>query len=204
MYRRLDATSQLLEELGLRHRSNANMALARMADTDNIAALTVLADVTEPASIQIREKEAETAGGIQTSDMALNRMMDVIVPESELARRFSKTVDQFIASNFQDANAEAFIRGALAAWRDNDAQLQPVLHDSYLLKEVSPVSQNLSALGVTGSQALDYIDKHQSAPDLWRTQQTAVMQEATKPTADLILAVAPAVQKLVDANTKSK
>ena len=156
-----------------------------------------LADVTEPASIQIREKEAESAGGIQTSDIALNRMVDVIVPESESARQFSAAVDQFIASKFQDAKAETYIRGELTAWRDNDAQLQPLLQNSYLLKEVSPVSQNLSALGAAGLQALDYVDKHQGAPETWRTPQIAMTQEAAKPTADLILAVAPAIQKLV-------
>ena len=198
MYRRLDATSQLLEQLGLRHRTNTSVALARAAGTENIAPLLMLAEETEPASIQIREKEAETAGGIQTSDMALNRMVDVVVPESESARRFSMAVDQFVASNFQDAKAEAYIRERLSAWRDNDARLQPLLQNSYLLKEVSPVSQNLSTLGAAGLQALDYIDKHESAPNAWRTQQVALAQEAGKPTADLILAVTPAIQKLLN------
>lgn len=198
MYRRLEATSQLLEQLGLRHRSSVEVALARAVGTDRIAPLLALADVTEPASIQIREKEAENAGGIQTSDMALNRMVDVIVPESESARRFSAAVDQFITSKFQDAKAEAYIRGALTTWRDNDTPLQSLLQNSYLLKEVSPVSQNLSALGATGLQALDYIDKQESAPDAWRAQQIALLPGAGKPTADLILAVAPAIQKLVN------
>ena len=198
MYRRLDATSQLLEQLGLRHRTNTSVALARAAGTENIAPLLMLAEETEPASIQIREKEAETAGGIQTSDMALNRMVDVVVPESESARRFSMAVDQFVASNFQDAKAEAYIRERLSAWRDNDARLQPLLQNSYLLKEVSPVSQNLSTLGAAGLQALDYIDKHESAPNAWRTQQVALAQEAGKPRADLILAVTPAIQKLLN------
>src|SRR6202046_346456 len=102
MYRRLGATSQLLDQLGLRHRSNTPVALARAAGTNNIAPLLTLANVTEPASIQIREKEAQNAGGIQTSDLALNRLVDVIVPESESARRFSAAGGQFIASNFQD------------------------------------------------------------------------------------------------------
>ena len=197
MYRRLEATSQLLEQLGVRHRANVEVALARAAGTDRIDPLLALAEVTEPASIQIREKEAESAGGIQTSDIALNRMVDVIVPESASARRFSAAVDQFIASKFHDAKAEAYVRGALTAWRDNDAQLQPLLQNSYLLKEVSPVSQNLSALGAAGLQALDYVDKHQNAPEAWRAQQIALTQEAGKPTADLILAVAPAIQRLV-------
>lgn len=202
MYRRLGATSAQLEQLGLRHRSNTEVALARAAGGDSLAPLMVLADVAEPASIQVREKEAQTAGGIQTSDLALNRMVDVIVPESELARRFSAEVDQFIASSFKDAKAEAYIRNCLTTWRDNDAQLQPRLQNSYLLKEVSPVSQNLSAIGTAGLQALDFIDRRESAPEMWRVQQVATAEEAGKPTADLILAVAPAVQKIVEASAQ--
>jgi hexosaminidase len=82
--------------------------------------------------------------------------------------------------------------------------LQPLLQNSYLLKEVSPVSQNLSALGAAGLQALDYIDKREGAPDSWRAQQIAMAQDAAKPSADLVLAVAPAVQKLVDASAAPK
>jgi hexosaminidase len=166
--------------------------------------LLVLAGVAEPASIQIREKEAEDGGGIQTSDNALNRMADVLVPESESARRFSAVLSEFIASNFQDAKAEADIRASLTLWRDNDGQLQPLLQNSYLLKEVSPVSQNLSALGAAGLQALDYIEKGERAPDSWHSQEIAIAQTAAKPAADLILAVAPAVQKLVDISAQPK
>ena len=132
--------------------------LARMAGTDNIIALRTLADVAEPVSLQIREEEAEKAGSIQTNDTPLNRMVDAIAPESEVARRFSQMVNQFVASNFQDDQAKSEIRALLVAWRDNDGQLQPLIQNSYLLKELSPVSQNLTLLGGAGLQALDYID----------------------------------------------
>src|SRR5271154_4387366 len=198
MYVRLAAMSQQLEQIGLKHRTNAEVMLARMAGTDNIAALRTLTDVVEPASISIREKEAQNAGGIQTSDIPLNRLVDVIVPESVVARQFFQAVNQFIASNFQDAKAEAYIRGWLTSWRDNDSRLQPLLQNSYLLKEVSPVSQNLSSLGTTGLQALEYIGKSKSAPDARRAEPVAFLQKTQTPTADVFIAVAPAIQKLVE------
>jgi hexosaminidase len=199
MYARLGAVNQELEHIGLRQRSNTGVMLARMAGTDDISGLRVLADAVEPASITIREKEAENAAGIQTSDIALNRLADAVVPESEAARKFLMNVNRFVASNFQDAKAETYIRAALNLWRDNDAQLRPMLQNSYLLKEVSPLSLSLSSLGAAGLQALGYIDRRETAPESWHTQQIAMVQTAEKPTADLILAVAPAVQKLVDA-----
>ena len=204
MYIRLSAMSQYLEQLGLRHRSSSEMMLSRMSGADNIAALLTLADVAEPASLQIREEEAQKAGGIQTSDTPLNRMVDAVLPESEVARRFSQMVNQFVGSNFQDTKAKSDIRSLLLAWRDNDNELRPLLQNSYLLKELSPVSQTLSSLGGVGLQALDDIDKGERGSDSWHKEQIAIFQEAEKPAADLFLAVAPAVQKLVEASTRSE
>src|SRR5277367_3124846 len=201
MYRRMGAVSAQLEELGLTHRSSSEVMLARGAGTDDIAALQVLAQAVQPASITIRETEAEKAGGIQTSDVPLNRMVDAIAPESDDARKFSAAVDQFIASKFQDAAAESHIRRKLTEWRDNDSALQPLLQNSFLLQEVAPVSQNLAALGAAGLQALDSIDAHKPTAAEWRQQQIAAIQQAAKPTADLVLVIAPAVQKLVEASS---
>jgi hexosaminidase len=201
MYRRMGAVSAQLEELGLTHRSSSEVMLARAAGTNDIAALDVLAQALQPASITIRETEAEKAGGIQTSDVPLNRMVDVIAPESGDARKFSAAVDQFIASRFQDAAAESHIRRKLTEWRENDSALQPLLQNSFLLKEVAPVSQNLASLGAAGLQALDTIDARKTAPPEWKLQQVAMIQQAAKPTGDLVLAVAAAVQKLVEASS---
>src|ERR1700723_2221833 len=200
MYRRMAAVSAQLEQLGLKHRSASVKMLARLAGTDDIAALDVLARAAQPAGVSIRETEAEKAGGIQTSDVPLNRMVDAISPESEAARKFSSAVDQFVASKFQNTTAESYIRQKLTLWRDNDSALQPLLQNSFLLKEVAPVSQNLAALGAAGLQALDYIDAHKAASGEWKVQQVAMIQQAAKPTADLVLAIAPAVQKLVESS----
>jgi hexosaminidase len=204
MYRRLNAVSVELEELGLTHRSSTQLMLARMAGADDIAALRVLADAVQPASITVREKEAELAGGIQTSDIPLDRMVDAVAPESEVARRFSGDVDQLAASNFRDAAAESHIRARLVLWRDNDNQLEPLLQNSFLLKELAPVSQNLASLAASGLQALDFIDNGRTAPEFWHNEHLAMIQQAEKPTADLIVAAAPAVQKLVDASAAPK
>jgi hexosaminidase len=201
MYRRMAAVSAHLEQMGLTHRSSSTVMLARIAGTNDIAALQVLALALQPASITIRETEAEKAGGIQTSDVPLNRMVDAIAPESVAARKFSSAVDQFIASKFQDATTESYIRQTLTKWRDNESALQPLLQNSFLLKEVAPVSQNLALLGAAGLQALNYIDARKAVPSEWKVQQVAMVQQAAKPTADLVLAVAPAVQKLVEASS---
>jgi hypothetical protein len=88
----------------------------------------------------------------------------------------------------------------LTLWRDNDGKLRPTLERSSLLQEDAPVSQNLSALGAAGLQALDYLDKSQPSPDAWKTEQLAMIEQAKKPTADLLLMVAAPAQQLIEAS----
>jgi hypothetical protein len=63
------------------------------------------------------------------------------------------------------------------------------------------LSQDLSALGAAGLQALDYLDKAQTAPDAWKTKQLALIEQAKTRKADLLLMVAAPVQQLVEAST---
>jgi hypothetical protein len=67
------------------------------------------------------------------------------------------------------------------------------------VKEVTANSQDLSALGTTGLAALDAILKGQPAPDSWKAQQLALIDQVKKPKAQLLLIPAPAVQKLIEA-----
>jgi hexosaminidase len=204
MYVRLSATDRQLEDLGLRHRANMAMMLERMSGTNDAAALRLLADVVEPVSLHVREQQAKKAGVLAKSETPLNRMVDAIAPESEVARRFTQDVDQFVASNFQDATAEAEIRALLVSWRDNDLKMQSLIQNSYLLEELSPVSANLSSLGGAGVVALDFIDKDEHPPDSWRDQQLAMIQQASQPAADVVLAIAPTIQLLVEASASGK
>lgn len=200
MYRRMANLSWRLEWLGLTHKSNYIAMLGRMAATDDVAPLRVLGDAVRPVDLGDREEAAEHAGVAQTSSMPLNRLVDSVPPESEAANDFTRAVDAFVASNFKDADTEAQIRVQLERWRDNPQRLQPLLDDSALLKELAPVSQSLASLGAAGLEALDYLDKGQRAPDAWKTQTLAMIDQAAKPQADVFIAVAPAVQTLVNAS----
>jgi hypothetical protein len=66
------------------------------------------------------------------------------------------------------------------------------------VKEVSQNSKDLSTLGAMGLAALDFIAKGGGAPDDWKAQQLAAIQQIQKQKAQLLLMPAPAVQKLVE------
>jgi hexosaminidase len=103
-----------------------------------------------------------------------------------------------------DTDTKQEARALLTLWRDNQTRLQPLETQSFLLKEIVLLSQDLAAIGTTGLQALDYIDRGERAPAAWATQQFALLEQAQKPKAQLLLMVAPAVQKLVEASSGQK
>ncbi len=199
MYTRLDVVSARLEWLGLTHRTALRHMLQRLAGSASpaeFAALRTLTDVLEPVKDYTRE---QTAPAIPTSSTPLNRVVDAASLESDAGRRFGELVDQFVASACHDPAAELRLRAQLTTWRDNDAILQSLAQRSFLVKEVTANSHDLSTLGAAGLAALDAITKGQPAPDSWKVQQLALIDQVKKPEAQLLLVPVPAVQKLIEA-----
>lgn len=201
MYARLEVTSQRLEWLGLTHRSQYRKMLQRIAGPatpEEFAALKTLTDVLEPVKDYTRG-ESTSYKAITTTP--LNHVVDAVPPESASARHFGELVDKFISASCADGDAAERLRAQFTAWRDNDAKLQPLAQRSFLVKEVSARSQDLSALGTIGLAVLDAISKHQPAPDSWRTQQLAALEPMKKGKAQLLLIPVPAVQKLIEVSS---
>jgi len=197
MYARLNAVSLDLEWLGLTHRSARERMLHRMAGANDITALRVLADVVEPVKDYNRWSEAR---GPIDFHAPLTRMIDAVYPESDTARQFSDLVVAFAGSGYKDQAAETELRRYLTLWSGNDRRLRPLLEQSALLKEAIPISGNLSAVAAAGLQALDYLDKSQTASDSWKTEQLALIEQAKQRSADLLLMVAAPVGQLVEAS----
>lgn len=194
MYKRLEATSVWLDWLGLTHNSYYEAMLQRIAGSADSTSLRVLADVVEPVKDYTRE---EIAPETPSSLVPLNRLVDTVHPESSLAREFAADVDLLIAGKADDLTKEK-IGKLLLRWRDNQAQLQPLESRSYLLKEIVPLSQNLSSVAEVGLEALDYLQREEQPPDEWKSEQLSVLKNAEQPKGQLLLMVTPAIHKLVE------
>jgi hexosaminidase len=201
MYARLDKMSQRLEWLGLTHRSSLVLALFRMAGANDVSALRTLAEVVEPVKDYARMNSLK---GVWDFRAPLNRLVDIAHPESEQARHFRDALQTYIGSGYKNQAAEEKIRARLILWRDNDAKLHPVLEESFLLKELEPLSEDLSTLAAAGLLALDYLDKSTPSPNSWRAQQLALVESAKTPKADLLLMVVDPVQLLIEASEGRK
>jgi hexosaminidase len=200
MYQRLDAVSRWMDWLGLTHNSSYGPMLRRVAGSNDISALRTFTDVVEPVKDYNREELAVVEA---TSLSPLNRVIDAARAESATARQFGNLVDAVIAGH-ADSEAKQEIKALLIRWRDNQSNLQLLESQSFLLKEIVPLSQELTAVATTGLQALDYMDRGERGRGAWATEQFALLEEAQKPKAQLLLMVAPSVQKLVEASSGQK
>ena len=197
MYSRLEELSWRLEWLGLTHRSAKIQMMRRMAGTEDMSALRTLAEVVEPVKDYTRMNSLKGPWDFRAP---LNRLVDAVDPESLMARRFAEQVQQYLQSGRKDKALAAEIRRRLAAWKENDARLHPLFERSFLLKEVQPISEDLSALGGAGFAALDYLERGERGPDVWKTQELAVLERAGTAKADLLLMVVAPVRELVEAS----
>ena len=200
MYQRLAEVSRWLDWLGLTHNSSYGPMLRRIAGSNVISALRTFTDVVEPVKDYNREELAVVEA---TSLSPLNRVIDAARPESTAARKFANLIDALIAGH-ADSDAKQEIKALLIRWRDNQSNLQPLESQSFLLKEIVPLSQELTGVALTGLQALDYMDRRERAPAAWATEQFALLEEAQKPKAQLLLMVVPSVQKMVEASSGQK
>jgi hexosaminidase len=189
VYQRLEEVSRGLDRLGLTHRSSYLPMLERLTGGDSVQPLKTLADVVQPATFGQRIRTHK-----YTQQTPLNRLVDAARPESETAREFAALVDRMDRTE---------MRNWLTRWRDNHAQLKPILEKSALLTDDIPVSQELSQLGVIGLQALDFLDHGERPPEAWLVKQRAFLETLKKPQAELHLAMAPSIEKLVSAAASS-
>lgn len=196
MYSRLEHFDQRLQRLGLTDTTEPPVMLQRMTEAEDISPLLTLAAVVEPVKDYARMNNVK---GPWDFNAPLNRMVDAVSPESELGRHFSNLVQAYLQSGGKDQNAGAKIRTLLASWRDNDSKLRPLLRQSFLLAEITPLSADLSSIATAGLTALDYLDKGTPAPPSWKAQQLGLIQAAEQPRADLLLVVAAPVRELVEA-----
>ena len=77
------------------------------------------------------------------------------------------------------------------------------MRNSALLQEAIPLAENVAALATAGLEALDYLDRHQAPPAEWVTKQNVLLQEATKPHAELLIGIADPTSKVVSAAQNS-
>ncbi len=193
MYIRLAIVSDDLTWLGLTHQSYYDIMLRRIIGSGDIGPLKTLADVLEPPKGYQRHRLDKL-----NTDSAFNRLVDALPPESNTARDFSRLTDRILAHT-ATVEEKAQARALLTTWRDNNTKLQTTLQDSFLARELAPVSTSVSTLATAGLEALDALDSGRTLqPDRVGLALTAIPQPK-KPAASVVIMIAEPIQQLVKA-----
>ena len=194
MYRRLEPTNHWLEWLGLTQRSNLELMRQRLAGDFPVQPLDLFASVLEPVKGYSRHAERYN---ISTP---FNRLVDAIPPESNAARQFRDAVDQYLALPQVQRNSSA-LRDQLAALSANVEKVRPTLQANSLLTENIEVADALAALCRAAQDAFGYLDANASATASadWKQRTQTAVADAAKRKGDILVMIAPGVEKLVDA-----
>jgi hexosaminidase len=194
MYRRLEYVDRELDSLGSMHRKNHIQMLQRMAvDLDN-SALRIFTDLLNATRLGVRQRARK-----YYSSTPLNRLADSVMPESETARRFEILVDRALDRLLGSSELLQDIQQQLSSWNENSSKVKPVIEQSFLLQEAAPLSELVADLSKEGLQSLDYIKARQKAPEPWQKEAYALLDRADKPQAEVLIAIAPSIRKLVNA-----
>lgn len=198
MYARLETTSRWLDWTGVQHRSEFQRMLERLAGGHSAPALQVLAEAVEAQGIGGRQDTRQ-----YLSYIPLNRLVDAARPESERVRCVSETLARVLADPGQHHQEIDELRRVFNEWKANTSQLQPLIASSFLLREVAPISEDLSRAGNIGLKALQYLESGERAPAQWLVEQTEDLKRMEQPKAEVVLAAVRPVRALIESFSKT-
>jgi hexosaminidase len=189
MYRRLDRTSVLLEDLGLAHERNVDVMARRLAGGGDGKTVRVIADVVEPVKVYQRG-----AMRPHTRHTPLTRLVDVARPDSREARRIAALIDAVLAGH---AEAREPLAQAFRLWRWAGRSAIDLGRTSPLLAHADAVARDVDTVGRIGLEALDALSA--PAPAGWAEAVRVALEAAAKPKAEVEIVVVEPVRRLVDA-----
>jgi len=192
-YRRLRAISKYLSLQGVTHESAYLPQLERLANGAPIQPLKTLVDVLEEVKYYDRMRTFER----YSTKIPLNGVVDAARPESFPARNFNRKVDAFLADSTHRQFREE-LKKQLTLWRANHEKLLPALQNSEQLKKIEGLSEKFSLVAEAGLQAMDAITNGVPFSEEKQTQNLALLEEAAKPQAGMLLQVVPGIRRLVE------
>jgi len=191
MYRRLEAVSQELEEVGVRHESHTDRMLRRLVGGEDIGSLASLLEVAQPVYFGERSQIQRT-----TQLTPLTRLVDAARPDPLSRFRIGAMVDALLADP-RRAAYRGDLEALFAGWRDLAPRIEALAGTAPLAVDALPASRTLGELGAAGLEALAFLGDGVAPPEGWQARVTPVLDRAERPLGLLRLPFAPALRRLV-------
>jgi len=194
LYRRLFVLSEQLDESGLQHVANYEIALRRYTN-DDVGSLKTLTDVLTPvkgykklfAQLMMPESMSyQTAPLVQVSD--------IVFVDSKVKWKFRAAVKSYL--EHKDIASENILRNYLNLWQKNNDQLKDLFVTSPQLKRVEEHSKNLSVIATIGLEAIDKL-KSGTADSNWINEKLSVLKNTNQVYGETELSVIPEIETLV-------
>jgi len=192
MYSRMAIISHQLEELGLLHIKNYEMELRRLTNNHNIEPLKTFVDVIEPVKNYSRHRQ----GVKYLQSTPLTRTVDAARPESITARKFDKTVDNYIAGKSEECLNK--IKFCLEKWNANHEKLKEIIILSPILKEVESMSEDLSVISGLCLQVIETNGQNLKNSENMINEYKQKIENAKKPRGQTELKVVSGIERLID------
>ena len=197
MYRRLDIISRQLEDIGLTHVRNRRMMMERVWRGGSIAPLEAFVSYVEPLKVYDRHYQ----GVDYSTDLSFTRLPDIAIPDAPGARKFNRRVEAYLSGDLsQRGNHD--LRMEMGSWAGIHEKLTERSKMAPHVKEMLPLSGNLSSLGELGIEAMDYIDEKKSPEGAWKKEGAQVIKDGKTSYLESELMVIAGVEKLVEAALK--
>ena len=191
MYRRLEFISPYLEKLGVRHIRNQDELITDLAAGKDEKSIRTLIDVLEEVKYTSRMTMSLSAL------IPMNEVVDAAQPENMLALRFTKWVDEFISDPEHKIHSDE-LRSLLISWRNNHYEFEKAAIGNPRLEKVLLTSQELSMMANFALQAIDSLAGKNKLNDADKQAMLKAINGISESRAGTILAVSPALRKLVE------
>jgi hexosaminidase len=194
MYRRLDYARREFELLGVMPESHYIGMLQTMIGEKPILPIKTITDLLKPVGLGIRQRTQK-----YYSSTPLNRLVDILPPESDTARQFEVLINQTIADTSLQSAHWNKTKDLLTCWQTNVQQAMPQMEGVFLLKETQPIFESIAEICRLGMEAIHYLETKEKPPVEWKAKATILMERWEKPQAEITIAILPAIKNLIEA-----
>ncbi len=195
MYQRLGKVSVWSERaIGLQHNAQSRRGMQRLARSQDIEPLMILAEAVEQAQYYHRHHVRAKADNYHQASL-LDNFVDTLPVENLTTRRLSQMIDTWLSDPTNTSNEQA-ISSFFERWLSNETRLNKLLETNPKLAAIGPSVDSVAQVSALGLSLIKVIKgKNKMTLDKERKAQN-ILIDAMQIKAETVVSAAYSVEKL--------